>query len=177
MNYIISGRGIILTEALKEYAKSKIGKVERFFESETEVHITLSIQKERQIVEVTIRYKGIVFRVEEENTDMYAAIDRASDILERQIRKNRTRLAKKMYSNPLKYEKVFFGDDTKIDEEEYKLVKSKRFNPKPMDVDEAILQLNLVGHPFFIFVNQKTNQMNVVYKRKSGGYGILEPEM
>ena len=82
-----------------------------------------------------------------------------------------------MYSNPLKYEKVFFGDDTKIDEEEYKLVKSKRFTPKPMDVDEAILQLNLVGHSFFIFVNQKTNQINVVYKRKSGGYGILEPEM
>ena len=177
MNYIISGRGIVLTEALKDYVKSKIGKVERFFEPDTEVHITLSVQKDRQIVEVTIRYKGIVFRVEEENDDMYAAIDRASDILERQIRKNRTRLAKKMYTNPLKYEKVFFEEDIKVEEEDYEIIKSKKFNPKPMDVDEAILQLNLVGHSFFIFVNQKTNQINVVYKRKSGGYGILEPEM
>lgn len=177
MNYIISGKGIVLTDALKEYATSKIGKVERFFEPQTEVHITLSIQKDRKIVEVTIRHKGIVFRAEEENTDMYAAIDKASDILERQIRKNRTRLAKKMYENPLKYEKVLIPEDIKIEEEEYELVKHKKFTPKPMDIEEAIMQLNLVGHAFFVFVNQNTNQINVVYKRKSEGYGILEPDM
>lgn len=175
MNYIISGRSIVLTEALKDYAKAKIGKVERFFEPSTEVHITFSIQKDRKIVEVTIRYRGIVFRVEEENTDMYAALDKASDILERQIRKNRTRLAKKMYDNPLKYEGIF-KDDSKDKEEEYDIIKSKSFSLKPMDVDEALLQLNLVGHTFFVFVNAKSNKVNVVYRRKFGGYGILEPE-
>lgn len=175
MNYIISGRNIVLTEALKDYAKAKIGKVERFFEPSTEVHITFSIQKDRKIVEVTIRYRGIVFRVEEENTDMYAALDKASDILERQIRKNRTRLAKKMYDNPLKYESMF-KDDSKDKEEEYDIIKNKSFSLKPMDVEEALLQLNLVGHTFFVFVNAKSNKVNVVYRRKSGGYGILEPE-
>jgi len=174
MNYIISGRGLVLTEALKDYAKSKIGKVERYFEPSTEVHITLCVQKDRQIVEITIKHKGIVFRVEEENSDMYAAIDRASDILERQIRKNRTRLAKKMYGNPLKFEKIIVEEET--EEEEYELIKSKKFNVKPMDVEEAILELNMVGHPFFVFVNEKTDRINVVYKRKTGGYGLLEPE-
>ncbi|MBP5426340.1 MAG: ribosome-associated translation inhibitor RaiA [Clostridiales bacterium] len=175
MNYIISGRNIELTDALKDYARSKIGKVERFFEPSTEVHITFSVQKDRKIVETTIRYRGIVFRVEEENTDMYAALDRSSDILERQIRKNRTRLAKKMYDNPLKYEKMF-SEDQQEKEEEYKLIKNKSFSLKPMDVEEALLQLNLVGHTFFVFVNVKNNKVNVVYRRKSGGYGILEPE-
>lgn len=175
MNYIISGRGIVLTEALKDYAKAKIGKVERYFEPSTEVHITLCVQKDRHIVEATIRYKGIVFRVEEENVDMYAAIDKASDILERQIRKNRTRLAKKMYVNPLKYEKVI-EDKEKEEEEEYELIKSKKFDIRPMDVEEAILELNMVGHPFYVFVNDSTNKINVVYKRKSGGYGLIEPE-
>lgn len=175
MNYIISGRNIVLTDALKDYAKAKIGKVERFFEPSTEVHITFSVQKDRKIVEVTIRHRGIVFRVEEENADMYAALDRSSDILERQIRKNRTKLAKKMYGNPLKYESIL-KDEYKEKEEEYDLIKNKSFSLKPMDVDEALLQLNLVGHTFFVFVNAKNNKVNVVYRRKSGGYGILEPE-
>ena len=175
MNYIISGRGIVLTEALKDYAKSKIGKVERYFEPSTEVHITLCVQKDRQIAEVTIKHKGIVFRVEEENTDMYAAIDRASDILERQIRKYRTRLAKKMYGNPLKYEKIIV-DEEKEEEEEYELIKNKKFSVKPMDIEEAILELNMVGHPFYVFVNEKNDKINIVYKRKTGGYGLLEPE-
>ncbi len=176
MNYIISGRNVELTEALKDYAKEKIGKVERYFEPSTKVYITFSVQKGRKIFEVTARYRGIVFRVEEDNADMYAAIDKASDVLERQIRKNRTRLAKKLYENPLKYEKVFFDVDENEEEEEYNLIKDKKFSVKPMDVDEAILQLNLVGHPFFVFVNSSNNEVNVVYRRKSGGYGILKPE-
>ena len=176
MNYIMSGKNILLTDALKDYAKEKIGKVERYFEPSTKLYITFSVQKGRQIVEVTSRYKGIVFRVEEENHDMYAAIDRASDVLERQIRKNRTRLAKKLYENPLKYEKVFSDIDENEEEEEYNLIKNKKFSMKPMDVDEAILQLNLVGHTFFVFVNSSSNEVNVVYRRKSGGYGILKPE-
>lgn len=176
MNYIISGRGIVLTDALKDYAKEKIGKVERYFEASTKIYITFSIQKGRKIVEITARQNGIVFRVEEDNVDMYAAIDKASDILERQIRKNRTRLAKKMYQSPLKYEKVFFDIDENEEEEDYDLIKNKKFSIKPMNVEEAILQLNLVGHPFFVFVNLDNNKVNVVYRRKSGGYGILEPD-
>ena len=176
MNYIISGRNIVLTEALKDYAKEKIGKVERYFEPSTKVYITFSVQKGRKIVEVTARHRGMVFRVEEDNIDMYAAIDKASDILERQIRKNRTRLAKKLYESPLKYEKVFFDVSENEEEEEYNLIKNKKFSIKPMDVEEAILQLNLVGHTFFVFMNLDSNKVNVVYRRKSGGYGILEPE-
>lgn len=167
-----------LTDALKEYAEAKIGKVERFFDPSCEVHITFSFQRDRKIVEVTIRHKGIVFRVEEENQDMYAALDKASDKLERQIRKNRTKIAKKLYNNPLKYEGMFDEAVKEKDKEEekYELIKNKSFSSKPMDVDEALLQLNLVGHTFFAFVNSKNNKVNVVYRRKSGGYGILEPE-
>ncbi len=175
MKIIITGKNIDVTEALKERVTKKINKLDKFFTSETEAHVTLSVQKARQIVEVTIPFNGIVLRAEDSNEDMYSSIDRTVDLLERQIRKNRTRLQKRLHEHDFRFESI--GSSEEVPEEkEFKIVRSKRFAIKPMDVEEAVLQMNLLGHEFFMFFNADTRQVNVVYKRKDGNYGLIEPE-
>lgn len=175
MNFIISGKNIDVTDALKDRVVKKLGKLGKFFYPETEVIATLSVQKNRQIIEVTIPFNGIILRAEEANDDMYTSIDKVVDVLERQIKKNKTRLSKKLHENAFKDED---GDPEteQEEEEEYKVVKSKKFAIKPMTVEEAILQMNLLGHEFFMFSNSETGQTNVVYRRKDGDYGLIEPE-
>lgn len=175
MKTIITGKNIEVTEALKERVIKKIGKLDKFFNSETEAHVTLSVQRTRQIAEVTISFNGIVLRAEEPNDDMYTSIDRTVDLLERQIRKNKTRLERKLHDNNFRVENFKFPEEV-IEEEEFKVVKSKRFAIKPMDVEEAILQMNLLGHEFFMFYNSENKQVNVVYKRKDGNYGLIESQ-
>lgn len=175
MKIIITGKNIEVTEGLKERVTKKIGKLDKFFNNETEAHVTLSVQRARQIAEVTISFNGIVVRAEESNEDMYTSIDKTVDLLERQIRKNKTRLQRKLHKNEFKFENLAFTEEIP-EEEEFKVVKSKRFAIKPMDVDEAILQMNLLGHEFFMFNNAESKQVNVVYKRKDGNYGLIEPE-
>ncbi len=175
MNIIISGKNIEVTEALRERATKKISKLDKFFSSDTEAHVTLSVQRTRQIAEVTISYNGIVFRAEESNDDMYTSIDKTVDLLERQIRKNKTRLARRLHENDFRIDNFKFTEEVP-EEKEFKIVRSKRFAVKPMDVEEAILQMNLLGHDFFMFFNADSNQVNVVYKRKDGNYGLIEPE-
>lgn len=177
MNYIISGKNIDVTDALKEKVISKVGKLEKFFYSSTEVQVTLSVEKNSHIVEVTIPFDGFIVRAEESNDDMYTSIDKVIDVLERQILKNKTRLAKKLHGGALKnLAESGTSDDAQEIEEEYKIVRTKKFAIKPMAIEEAILQMNLLGHEFFMFANSETDQTNVVYRRKDGNYGLIEPE-
>lgn len=176
MKFIVSGKNIDVTEALREKAIQKVGKLEKFFHKDVEVHITMSVQKNRQIVEVTIPFNGITLRAEEENEDMYASIDRVVDRLEAQLIKNKTKLSKKIHhdSHGIKHEHM---EGVRHDEEEHEyIIRSKKFAIKPMDVEEAVLQMNMLGHAFFMFLNSETSKVNVVYKRKDGNYGWIEPE-
>ena len=174
MKFKISGKNIDLTDELRERVMKKIGKLDKFFSSETEASVMMSIQKSRHIIEVTIPYNGMFFRAEVTTDDMFASIDKSVDIIERQIRKNKTRLEKKMLSGSIRTDYV--DGDIYVDEEkEFRIERRKKFNTKPMTTEEAILQMNLIGHEFFVFVNSDTKDVNVVYKRKDGNYGIIEP--
>ncbi|MEN8905932.1 MAG: ribosome-associated translation inhibitor RaiA [Clostridiales bacterium] len=177
MKFIISGKHINVTDALKEKIKKKLGKVGKYFSESTEAQVTMSVEKVRQIIEVTIHYNGVVFRAEVATDDMYSSIDKAVDILERQIRKNKTRLEKRLHKDAFKSIEDSENEQSAIEEEHnYEVVKSKKFAIKPMTVEEAILQMNLVGHEFFVFSNADTKEVNVVYKRKDNNYGLIEPE-
>lgn len=174
MKVIISGKHMEVTNALKDYVRKKIGKLEKYFKDITEVQVTLSVEKDRHIVEVTILVNGIILRGEEETGDMYASIDMVVDKLEKQIEKYKTKLYKK-------YRKSFRFSDVEIvnqkeENNEPKIVKTKKFAIKPMPVEEAVLQMDLLGHDFFVFTNAKTDEVNVVYRRKDGNYGLIEPE-
>jgi putative sigma-54 modulation protein len=175
MKLTINGKNIEVTEGLRERVTKKMSKLDKFFNNETEAHVTLSVQRLRQIAEVTISFNGIVLRAEESNEDMYTSIDKTVDLLERQIRKNKTRLERRLHDNDFRIEDIKFQEEIP-EEKDYKVVRSKRFAVKPMDVEEAILQMNLLGHEFFMFSNAETRHVNVVYKRKDGNYGLIEPE-
>ncbi|MBZ4646197.1 MAG: putative sigma-54 modulation protein [Petroclostridium sp.] len=178
MRFIITGRKLDVTDGLRDRIHKKLGKLDKFFDADTEVHVTLEVEKDRQIVEVTIPFNGMILRAEEANSDMYASIDKIVDTLERQIRKNKTRLAKKLKENAFVVETVNDGlpPNDFEEETEFNIVKTKRFAIKPMDIEEAILQMNLLGHQFFVFSNADTEEVNVVYRRKDGNYGLIEPE-
>lgn len=175
MKFIVSGKNIEVTEALRDRAVKKLAKLEKFFHPDTEVHVTMSVQKNRQILEITIPFNGIVIRAEEANEDMYESIDKAVDVVERQIRKYRTRLEKKLHEAAFRTDGPEIRDEVEEDTN-FTIVRSKRFAIKPMDVEEAILQMNLLGHSFYVFSNADTKEVNVVYQRKDGNYGLIEPE-
>lgn len=174
MRYIISGKNIDVTEGLKTAVYEKIGKLERYFTPDTEVHVTFSVEKDRQKIEVTIPVKGSIIRAEEVSNDMYVSIDLVEEVIERQLRKYKNKLINHKQA-PLNFNKAFIEDD--YDEDDgIKIVKSKRFAIKPMDAEEACVQMELLGHNFFVFRNAATNEVNVVYKRKGNTYGLIEPE-
>ena len=170
MRYIIYGKNLEVTEGLKQAVHDKFSKLEKFFTPETEVQVTLSVQKDNQIVEATIPMKGTILRVEPNSTDMYVSIDMAVDLLERMIRKYKTKISK-YGKGELKFNDEFREED--VDNHE---TKSKKFAIKPMDVEEACVQMELLGHNFFVFRNAETFEVNVVYKRKDKTYGLIEPE-
>ncbi len=173
MRYIISGKNIDVTEGLKECIYDKIGKLEKYFNPDTEVVVTLGIEKQRQKVEVTIPVKGSIIRAEQESTDMYTSIDLVEEIIERQMRRYKTKLANQIYANQ-DFRQDFL--DMEEEDEGIRIVRTKRFAMKPMDVEEACVQMELLGHTFFVFRNADTEEVNVVYKRKDGAYGLIEPE-
>lgn len=173
MKFMITGKNIALTDALKSTVEKKLGKLEKYFNPEVEIHATLSVQKNRQIIEVTIPFNGILLRGEESTTDMYSSIDNVVDKLEKQILRHKTRLEKRTHDGSLRLMEV---PSEIVEEEEPQVVKTKRFAVKPMDVDEAVLQMDLLGHDFFVFRNAESNEVNVVYKRRDGNYGLIEPE-
>lgn len=177
MKITVIGKNIEVTDALRNTAVKKIGKLDKYFNPDVEAQVTLSVQKGRHIVEVTIPFDGVILRGEESTEDMYMSIDKVLDKLEKQINKHRTRLERRLKANSLKDFDISpkAGED---DEEQYNptIVRTKKFAIKPMPVDEAVLQMDLLGHSFFVFLNAETDEVNVVYKRKDGRYGLIEPE-
>ena len=174
MQYIISGKNIDVTEGLKAAVQDKLGKLERYFTPETEVHVTLSVEKERQKIEITIPMKGNIVRAEQVSDDMYVSIDLVEEIIERQLRKYKNKIVDQQQS-AVSLSKAFVEEDIE-DDDEIKIIRSKRFAMKPMEAEEACLQMELLGHNFFVFYNAETDQVNVVYKRKGNTYGLIEPE-
>ena len=174
MRYIISGKNIEVSDGLREAVENKIGKLERYFSPDTEVHATMSIERGRQKIEVTIPVKGSIIRAEQDSNDMYVSIDLVEEIIERQIKKYKTKIIDKKQSAQ-SFSDVFLKEEAEQDEP-VKIVKTKRFAMKPMDPEEACIQMELLGHNFFMFLNAETEEVNVVYKRKANSYGLIEPE-
>jgi len=177
MKVTVVAKNIQLTPALKESVEKKISKLERYFDPEVKARATLSVQKNRQIIEVTIPFNGIILRGEESTEDMYKSIDLVEDKLERQIRKQKTKLQKRNSKGSLRYPSFNPKEVEGIfEEEDQKIVKTKNFNVKPMSSEEAILQMELLGHNFFVDEDADTNKFSVMYKRKDGNYGLIEPD-
>ncbi len=175
MRYTISGKNITVTEGLRESIYEKLGKLEKYFAPDTELIITLSVEKMRQKIEVTVPIKGHVIRAEEVDDDMYAAIDRVEEVLVRQLRKHKTKLTNQQHSR-VSFQPAYIEMDVE-DEDEINIVRTKKFAVKPMDPEEACLEMELLGHSFFVFRNAYTDEVNVVYKRKGNTYGLIEPEV
>ena len=176
MKFIIIGKNIDVTPGLRESVESKLGKIERNFTSDTEIHVTLSIQKERQKIEVTIPVKGDIIRSEQESNDMYVSIDLVEEVIERQLRKYKNKLIARHQEGGNFKQEFIDAEDTAEDENEIKIVRTKKFGFKPMYPEDACVQMELLGHDFYVFCNAETDEVNVVYKRKNGTYGLIEPE-
>lgn len=185
MKYNIRGQRMEVTEALKDYVEKKLSRLERYFETppQTAVNVTLSVTKGRHVIEVTIPLANVLLRAEERSDDMYASIDMVVDKLERQIRKHKTKVNRKLRQSGsaramFREEDINGGVSTMApdEEEEYELVRTKTFTFKPMDVEEAILQMNMIGHNFYVFSNVDTKEVNVVYRRNDGKYGLIQAE-
>ena len=174
MKFIIIGKNIEVTPGLKAAVEDKIGKLEKYFTKETEVHVTLSVEKDRQKIEVTIPVKGNIIRSEQVSSDMYVSIDLVEEIIERQLKKYKAKLADKQKGSGF-FQEDFFEKEY-MEDEEIQIVRSKKFDIKPMYPEDACIQMELLGHDFFVFVNAETDEVNVVYKRKGNTYGIIEPE-
>lgn len=174
MNFIISGKNINVTPGLKEAVESKLGKLERYFTPETEIIVTLSVEKERQKIEVTIPVKGHIIRSEQVSDDMYVSIDLVEEVIERQLKKYKKKLIDKKQS-AVSFNKEFIEKDYDTDDH-IEIIRRKSFGMKPMYPEDACVQMELLGHNFFVFFNAETEQVNVVYKRKGNTYGLIEPE-
>lgn len=174
MRYVITGRNIDITEGLKSAIYEKIGKLERYFNPDTEIQVTLSVEKERQKIEVTIPVKGNIIRSEQVSNDMYVSIDLVEEIIERQLKRYKNKLVDSK-QNSVSFTKEYV-DEEYDDPEAIKIVRTKKFAVKPMDPEEACIQMELLGHNFFVFRNGDTDEVNVVYKRKNNTYGLIEPE-
>ena len=174
MKFIISGKNIEVTPGLRSAVEDKIGKLEKYFNPDTEVHVTLSVEKDRQKIEVTIPVKGNIIRSEQVSNDMYVSIDLVEEIIERQLKKYKNKLTnQKQAANFFKQD---FIEKEFVDEEEIHIIRTKKFDIKPMYPEDACIQMELLGHNFFVFCNAETDQVNVVYKRKGNTYGLIEPE-
>ena len=175
MRYIIYGKNLEVSEGLKQAVHDKFSKLEKFFTPETEVQVTLSVQKDNQTVEATIPMKGTILRVEPTSTDMYVSIDLVEEVIERQLRKYKTKIIGK-HKDGGNLLKEFIEKENEGEEEEVKIIRTKQFGMKPMFPEDACVQMELLGHSFFVFRNADTDEVNVVYKRKGNTYGLIEPE-
>ncbi len=172
MKITITGRKVNIRDNFKERVEKKLSKLDKFFSDDADCRVTVTVEKNRQTVEVTIMTQGMYIRAEETADNMNEALDRVDDILVRQIRKNKTKLAKRIKSAAV--DEVY---DASVPDEsgEFNIIKNKKFDVKPMDVQEAVLQMNMLGHKFYIFQNVDTNEINIVYLRKDNNYGLIEP--
>ena len=177
MKFIIIGKNIDVTPGLKDAVESKLGKLQRYFTPDTEIHVTLSVQKEQQKIEVTIPVKGHIIRSEQESNDMYVSIELVEEVIERQLKKYKNKLIDKK-RNAADFAPEYVDEDEEIfEDEEVKIIRAKKFGIKPMNAEEACVQMELLGHEFYVFLNSDTNEVNVVYKRRDGAYGLIEPEL
>ena len=174
MRYTITGKNMNVTPGLREDVIKKIGKLERYFNDDTEAVITLSVEKERQKIEVTIPVKGTIIRAEQVSDDMYVSIDLVEEIIERQLKRYKTKIVDKKQS-AVAFSDLFINEEEDA-EEEIQIKKVKKFAIKPMDPEEVCVQMELLGHNFFVFLNAETDEVNVVYKRRGNTYGLIEPE-
>jgi len=171
VNIQVRGRNVEVTEALKDYIAKRVGKVEKYLDNIREAQVTLAVERGFHRVEVTIPVNGIILRGEESTPDMYASVDLVVEKLEKQVQKHKGRLIKRLGKSAGET-----PDERFADYDYPQIVRTKRFDIKPMTVDEAVLQMNLLGHSFFVFSNSESEQVNVLYKRKDGNYGLIEPE-
>ena len=176
MKFIISGKNIDVTPGLKSAVEDKIGKLEKYFTPETEVHATLSVEKERQRIEVTIPVKGNIIRSEQVSNDMYVSIDLAAGVIERQLKKYKNKFRADQQAGAASLRTDFIDKD-EVQDDEIKIVRTKKFDIKPMYPEDACVQMELLGHDFYVFCNAETEEVNVVYKRKGDTYGLIEPEV
>ena len=184
MKITISGKNIDVTEGLKAAVNEKLGKLEKYFTPDTNVIVTLSVEKERQKIEVTIPVKGNIIRSEQVSNDMYVSIDLVEEVIERQLRKYKNKLVARNQGHPTSYapsgnsfRKEFFdSEEETTEDDEVRIVRTKKFGIKPMFPEDACVQMELLGHNFFVFSNAETDEVNVVYKRKDGSFGLIEPE-
>ena len=174
MKFIISGKNITVSQGLRTAVEDKLGKLERYFTPDTEVIVTLSVEKERQKIEVTIPVKGNIIRSEQVSNDMYVSIDLVEEVIERQLRKYQNKIVDKQQA-AANFQKEYIDKDYE-EEDEVKIIRTKKFGIKPMYPEDACVQMELLGHNFFVFYNAETDQVNVVYKRKGNTYGLIEPE-
>lgn len=174
MNITISGKNIEITDGLRAAVTEKLSKLERYFTPDTNVIVTLSVEKERQKIEVTIPVKGKIIRSEQVSNDMYVSIDLVEEVIERQLRKYKTKIIDKKQTAS-NFQKTYIDNDY-MENEEIRIVRTKKFDIKPMYPEDACVQMELLGHSFFVFMNADTDQVNVVYKRKGNTYGLIEPE-
>ena len=174
MRYTITGKNIEVTDGLRSAIYEKIGKLERYFSKDTDVTVTLSVEKGRQKIEVTIPVKGSIIRSEQTSTDMYVSIDLVEEVIERQLKKYKNKIIDKKQSNSA-FSDAYIQEEME-DPEEVQIIRTKRFAMKPMDPEEACIQMELLGHAFYVFRSSETDEVNVVYKRKNVTYGLIEPE-
>ena len=175
MKFIISGRNLEVTEGLKNTVIDKLGKLERYFTPDTEVNVTMSIEKERQKIEVTIPVKGHIIRSEQVSNDMYVSIDLVEEVIERQLRKYKNKLVAKQQDGG-NFRREFLEKEENIEPEEIKIIRTKEIEMKPMYPEDACIQMELLGHNFYMFHNAESDEVNVVYRRKGGTYGMIIPE-
>ncbi|NLG38139.1 MAG: ribosome-associated translation inhibitor RaiA [Clostridiales bacterium] len=173
MRTTISGKHLNITDAMRKMAQKKIGKLERYFEPETEAIIIMSMERDLRKAEITIPFNGIVLRGEEATEDMQKSVEMAVRKLEKQIHRYRTRLERRLR------EGAFRGaapDEEAEEAESTRIVRTKRFNIKPQDIEEAAMQMRLLGHSFYVFRSAETNEINVLYQRQDGSLGLIEPD-
>ena len=174
MKFIIIGKNIDVTPGLREAVESKLGKLGRYFTPNTEIHVTLSVQKGHQKIEVTIPVKGGLVRSEQESSDMYVSIDLVEEVIERQLRKYKNKIVDKQQA-AANFQKEYLDKDYEEDDE-VKIIRTKKFGIKPMYPEDACVQMELLGHDFYVFCNAESDEVNVVYRRKNGTFGLIEPE-
>jgi len=174
MKFVIIGKNTTVTPGLKASVEDKIGKLSKYFDEDTTAHVTLSVVRDEQKVEVTIPVKGTIIRSEQSSTDMYVSIDLVEEIIERQLKKYRNKIIDRHQAGA---DLSNYAPQEEDEEDGIKIVRSKKFEIKPMYPEDACMQMDLLGHSFYVFVNAETDQVNVVYKRKGDTYGLIEPEV
>ncbi len=175
MKINITGKNIELTDGLKSAVDDKLSKLDKYFHKDTVANVTMSVEKERQKVEVTVPLKGHIIRAEQVSNDMYVSIDLVEEVIERQLKKYRSKLVTKKQTAGF-FNEEFADVDEDEDDDKINIIKTKRFGIKPMYPEDACVQMELLGHDFFVFMNAETDEVNVVYKRNGNTYGLIEPE-